>query len=123
MPGLSSLHGMRIEFDSNYFLEGPGQADPKNVEHVNLRRLEISQRGKRDRQKSWEEFIIPGLFHSLHSEVVSSQSCIVNLQDELGIPNAGRNDLATQAETHKMQSYFANALQVGFTYCHRTICL
>jgi len=40
--------------------------------------------------------IISRLSYSLHSEVIGSQSCIVDLQDELGIFDVGRNDLAKQ---------------------------
>jgi hypothetical protein len=38
--------------------------------------------------------VVISLTHSLHPEVLGSQSGIVNLQDELGISNTGRNDLA-----------------------------
>lgn len=30
---------------------------------------------------------------SLHPEVFGSQPCVVNLQEDLGVPNAGRHDL------------------------------
>ena len=43
--------------------------------------------------------IISRLSYSLHSEVIGSQSCIVDLQDELGIFDVGRNDLAKQGST------------------------
>lgn len=39
------------------------------------------------------ELSVIGVPDSLHPEVLGSQPCIVNLQDDLGIPNAGRNDL------------------------------
>ena len=47
--------------------------------------------------------IISCLSYSLHSEVIGSQSCIVDLQDELGICDVGRNDLAKQGKTHKVK--------------------
>lgn len=47
--------------------------------------------------------IISRLSYSLHSEVIGSQSCIVDLQDELGICDVGRNDLAKQGKTHKVK--------------------
>lgn len=41
------------------------------------------------------------VFYSLNSKVFGSQPCVVDLQDELGISNAGRNDLAKYGKTHK----------------------
>lgn len=38
---------------------------------------------------AWEEEAAD----SLHPEVLCSQPCVVNLQEELGIADAGRNDL------------------------------
>ena len=56
--------------------------------------------------------VISRLSYSLHSEVVGSQSCIVDLQDELGICNVGRNDLAKQGKTHKVKSSNTSVLQI-----------
>ena len=56
--------------------------------------------------------IISRLSYSLHSEVIGSQSCIVDLQDELGICNVGRNDLAKQEKTHKVKSSNTSVLQI-----------
>lgn len=38
---------------------------------------------------------------SLHPEVLGSQPCVVNLQEELGVADSGRNDLGEQRETHE----------------------
>ena len=56
--------------------------------------------------------IISHLSYLLHSEVIGSQSCIVDLQDELGICDVGRNDLAKQGKTHKMMSLNTSVLQI-----------
>lgn len=74
------------------------------MEPVNRRRLEIfainEGRKIESKKKCWDmSGIISRLSYSLHSEVIGSQSCIVDLQDELGIFDVGRNDLAKQGST------------------------
>lgn len=73
------------------------------MEHVNFRRFYISE-DRTVRQKTWWDMaVILSFFHSLHPEVLGSQSRIVDLQEELGISNVGCNDLAKKRYTHEMK--------------------
>lgn len=93
---------MRIVFESSYFLECPVYIyqNTKCMEHANCRGLKYLPSVKAERQGIRRNSGICPLsrafllFNSLHPEVFGSQSCIVDLQDELGVSNAGRNDLA-----------------------------
>lgn len=53
--------------------------------HRNLNRLPSVEAGSGE----WRE----ELADSLHPEVLGSQPCVVNLQEELGIADTGRSDL------------------------------